>query len=81
MKSTNADYGWDIDMTYIRALRVLWWRAIKHYSWRAIAEKWADIYPRLTPDGINGNQFFGMCIADCAAIKIGLSSYLSWPMN
>ena len=81
MKSKNADYGWDIDMTIWRAIRVFYWRAIKHETWRAIAFMWAETYPDYKGLELKGNQYFGMSVLDCAAIKLGLRSYVSWPLN
>jgi len=80
MKSPNVDYGWDIKMTWLRALRVIAWRVCKHESWRGIAYMWEKFYPD-TELSLNSNQYYGMSVLDCAAVTIGLKSYLSWPLN
>ena len=77
MKSKNADYGWDVDMTIFRALRVLWWRCVKGETWRAIGYEWERCYPENPSLDLNGNQYYGMSVTDCAATKLGMKSYVS----
>ena len=74
MKSKYADYGYDVDMTYARALRVIYWRLVKDRSWREIAYYWSKDYPQFNGADINGSQLYGMTILDCAARKVGFSS-------
>jgi hypothetical protein len=80
MKSKNADYGWDIEMTYLRAIRVVWWR-LRHETWRSIAFLWIYYYPDEENRDLDSNQYYGMSVLDCAATKLGFSSYVSWRLN
>lgn len=81
MKSKNADYGWDIDMTFFRALRVICWRAIIGDTWRGISYTWNDKYPESPPLDFDSNQFHGMSVIDCAATKLGFNSLESRLLN
>jgi len=81
MISLNADYGWQIDMTLYRAIRVVCWRIFRGETWRGIAYLWEEYYPEKDLLQLNGNQFYGMSVLDCAATKLGFRSYVSWPLN
>ena len=81
MRSVNEDYGWDINMSVLRALRVVWWRVVQHETWRGIAEKWEYSYPENPRLELKGNQFYGVTVIDCAATTLGLASYVAWPLN
>ena len=75
MKSKALGYGFDIDMTFLRAVRVLYWRILKGESWREIAYSWNKNYPEWEGKDPGGNQLYGMTVVDCAAIKLGLKGH------
>ncbi len=77
MRAKHHDYGWDIPMTYFRAIRVFWWKCIVGNSWRGIAEEWVKVYPDEQNIELSGNQFYGVTICDCSAVKLGFSGYSS----
>lgn len=81
MKSKYADFGWEIDMTLLRAIRVIYWRAVKHETWRGIAFLWNKKYPEYEGFDIDSNQLYGMSVVDCAANKIKIGSYGSSFLN
>ena len=75
MKSKNADYGFDIEMTFFRAIRVAFWRVVMNESWRSIAWLWLDHYDKNEDKELKGNQFYGISVLDCAATTLGFSDY------
>jgi hypothetical protein len=81
MKSKNEDFGWDIDMTFMRAIKVMYWKIRYGMTWRSIAYLWGKEYPDEDNKDLGANQLYGMSVLDCAATKIGLKSYVSWPLN
>lgn len=82
MESKNCDYGFDIYMPPINAILVLCWRVFFGETWRGIAGEYLkyDKYNWSDKD-LYGNQFYGMSILDCAAVRLGFKSYVSWPLN
>ena len=79
IRAKNVDTDLLVDMTIWRALRVVYWRVFCGHTWRRISEMWCDRY--LEHMALSGNQIHGMVVLDCAAITLGLKSYVSWPLN
>jgi hypothetical protein len=71
-------YGIYVEMTPLRALRVLWWRVVRGMTWRAIAYMWIISYRWYAPCDLKylGNQLYGLAVCEEAAHK--LKFYPQW---
>lgn len=74
-----TEYGWKPEMTLGRAIRVVWWRAIKGCTWRWISADWCDLYE--PGADYRGNQLHGIDVCHAAAYRLRLGSAYSHIMN
>ncbi len=71
---TKTEHGFEVSMTLFRAIRVWFWRCVKHELWSDVSGLWVKYYP--VWDGQEGYmQMHGYDICNLANDKLSFRGH------